>query len=95
MNAPAKDGYTPAAFWPDNQTDCQDFVTPAKIALPKGKCILLQNKDTEKYTGEPFDVIEFNDAQINLTRSRSEVVVTYYGYLTALAGIEYSIGEFL
>ncbi|MCP4340751.1 MAG: TolC family protein [Desulfobulbaceae bacterium] len=49
----------------------------------------------KRYKSGANDVIEFNDAQINLTRSRSEVVVTYYGYLTALAGIEYSIGKFL
>ena len=57
LNASEKDGYTPTAFWPESQTDYHDFVAPAKNALSKGKCILLHNKDTETYAGEPFDVI--------------------------------------
>ncbi len=45
-----------------------------------------------RYDSGSYDVIEFNDAQLSLTRTRSELVVTYYGYLTAYAGIEYALG---
>ncbi len=41
-----------------------------------------------------YDVLEFNDAQLNLTKARTELVVTYYGYLTALAGTEHAIGSY-
>ncbi len=52
--------------------------------------VLLAEK---RYKSGANDVIEFNDAQLSLTRTRNELVVTYYGYLTALAGVEYAIGE--
>lgn len=47
----------------------------------------------KRYESGSYDVIEFNDAQLSLTRTRSELVATYYGYLTAFAGIEYSVGK--
>ncbi len=46
----------------------------------------------KRYESGAYDVIEFNDAQLSLTRTRSELVATYYGYLTAYAGIEYALG---
>jgi outer membrane protein len=42
----------------------------------------------KRYESGANDVIEFNDAQLSLTRTRNDIVVTYYGYLTALGGIE-------
>lgn len=47
----------------------------------------------KRYETGAYDVIEFNDAQLSLTKTRSELVVTYYGYLTALAAIEYAVGD--
>lgn len=46
----------------------------------------------KRYESGSYDVIEFNDAQLSLTRTLSELVVTYYNYLTAFAGIENAIG---
>ena len=47
----------------------------------------------KRYQSGSYDVIEFNDAQLSLTRTQSELVVTYYGYLTAFAGIEFAVGK--
>lgn len=47
----------------------------------------------KRYQSGAYDVIEFNDAQLSLTRTQNELVVTYYGYLTALAGIEHAVGR--
>jgi outer membrane protein len=49
----------------------------------------------KRYQSGSYDVVEFNDAQLRLTRTRSELVATYYGYLTAYAGIEYAVGKSL
>lgn len=49
----------------------------------------------KRYESGANDVIEYNDAQLSLTRTRNDLVVTYYGYLTALAGIEYAGGRLL
>jgi outer membrane protein len=48
----------------------------------------------KRYQSGAYDVIEFNDAQLRLTKTRNELVVTYYGYLTALAGIENATGSY-
>ena len=48
----------------------------------------------KRYHSGAYDVIEYNDAQLSLTRSRNELVVTYYGYLIALSGIEYATGNY-
>lgn len=48
----------------------------------------------KRYQSGAYDVIEFNDAQLRLTKTRNELVVTYYGYLTALASIEHAIGNY-
>jgi len=48
----------------------------------------------KRYESGAYDVIEFNDAQLSLTRSRNELVVIYYGYLTAFASIEHAIGSY-
>ena len=48
----------------------------------------------KRYHSGAYDVIEYNDAQLSLTRARNELVVTYYGYLIALAGVEYSTGSY-
>lgn len=49
----------------------------------------------KRYESGANDVIEYNDAQLSLTRTRADLVVTYYGYLTALAHIEYATGRLL
>lgn len=49
----------------------------------------------KRYESGANDVIEYNDAQLTLTRTRTDLVVTYYGYLTALAHIEYASGRLL
>lgn len=38
-----------------------------------------------RYRAGLGDMLEFNDAQLNLTQSQSNLVTTYYAYLTALA----------
>ena len=48
----------------------------------------------KRYESGAYDVIEFNDAQLSLTRTRNELVVTYYGYLIAFASIEHAIGSY-
>lgn len=48
----------------------------------------------KRYQSGAYDVIEFNDAQLRLTKTRNELVVTYYGYLTALASIEHATGNY-
>jgi outer membrane protein len=48
----------------------------------------------KRYESGAYDVVEFNDAQLSLTRSRNELVVIYYGYLTAFASIEHAIGSY-
>ncbi|BHH85951.1 TolC family protein [Desulforhopalus sp. 52FAK] len=48
-----------------------------------------------RYESGANDVIEYNDAQLSLTKTRTDLVVTYYGYLTALAHIEYASGRLL
>lgn len=40
------------------------------------------------------NLLEFNDAQLLYTESQSNVVITYYNYLTSLARIEQAIGVF-
>ncbi|WP_457576625.1 TolC family protein [Desulfomarina sp.] len=45
-----------------------------------------------RYKAGLGDMIEFNDAQLNLTRSRSNLIGTYFSYLTALAAIELATG---
>ena len=49
----------------------------------------------KRYESGAYDVIEFNDAQLSLTRTQSELVVAYYGYLTAFAGVEFATGRSL
>ena len=48
----------------------------------------------KRYKTGTFNVTEFNDAQFNLTEARNELVVTYHGYLRALAAIEFSTGSY-
>lgn len=48
----------------------------------------------KRYKSGAYDAIDFNDAQLNLTKAQTELVVTYYGYLTALAGIEHATGSY-
>ena len=45
-----------------------------------------------RYKAGLNDMIEYNDAQLSLTRSQSNLVTTYYDYLTALARIENAVG---
>ena len=46
----------------------------------------------KRYKAGLNDMIEYNDAQLSLTRAQSSLVTTYYDYLTALARIEHAIG---
>ncbi len=46
----------------------------------------------KRYKAGLNDMIEYNDAQLSLTRSQSNLVTSYYDYLTALARIENAIG---
>ena len=59
------------------------------LELAKKNIILAE----KRYQSGANDVIEFNDAQISLTRAKGELVITYFGYLTAFAGIEHAIGK--
>lgn len=45
-----------------------------------------------RYKAGLNDILEFNDAQLNLTTAQSNLVTTYYAYLTALARIENTTG---
>ena len=57
LNVTDKEDYTPAAFWPKDLINYQQFTASAKIALTKSKCILQHSKDSEKDAAEHFDVI--------------------------------------
>jgi len=45
-----------------------------------------------RYKAGIGDLLEFNDAQLLYTQNQSDLVVTYYNYLTALARIERAVG---
>ena len=45
-----------------------------------------------RYKAGIGDLLEFNDAQLLYTQNQSNLVITYYTYLTALARIEQAIG---
>lgn len=45
-----------------------------------------------RYKAGLGDLLEFNDAQLLFTQNQSDLVVTYYTYLTALARIERAVG---
>ncbi len=45
-----------------------------------------------RYKAGLGDLLEFNDAQLLYTENQSNLVVTYYSYLTALARIERAVG---
>jgi len=45
-----------------------------------------------RYKAGIGDLLEFNDAQLLFTQNQSDLVVTYYTYLTALARIERAAG---
>jgi outer membrane protein len=45
-----------------------------------------------RYKSGIGDVLEFNDAQLLYTQNQSDLVITYYNYLTALARIERAVG---
>lgn len=46
----------------------------------------------KRYKSGLGDVIEYNDAQLRLIEARSNLIVTYVSYLTALARVEKAIG---
>lgn len=58
------------------------------LGLAKENLVLADGR----YQAGLSDIIEFNDAQLNLTRAQSNLVTTYYEYLTALARIERAVG---
>lgn len=45
-----------------------------------------------RYKAGIGDLLEFNDAQLLYTQNQSNLVITYYDYLTALARIDRSVG---
>ena len=45
-----------------------------------------------RYKAGIGDLLEFNDAQLLYTQNQSELVITYYNYLTALARIDRAVG---
>ena len=47
----------------------------------------------KRYETGAYDVLEFNEAQRSLTKTQNELVVSYYGYLTSLAALDYAIGN--
>ncbi len=49
----------------------------------------------KRYEAGRNDMIEFNNAQFNLTKSQSELVSTYFGYLASLARLEFTVGTTL
>lgn len=48
----------------------------------------------ERYKTGLGDMIEFNDAQLRLTKARNNMVSTFFDYKTALASLEKAIGYF-
>ncbi len=48
----------------------------------------------ERYKTGLGDMIEFNDAQLSLTKAKSNLVTTYFDYNTALASLDNAIGLF-
>lgn len=70
----------------ENRESVQIALQTLKLAEEN---LLLAEK---RYQSGANDVIEYNDAQLSLTKTRNELVVTYYGYLTALAGVEHAVG---
>jgi outer membrane protein len=48
----------------------------------------------ERYKTGLGDMIEFNDAQLRVTKARNNLVITFFDYNTALASLENSIGYF-
>ncbi|RZW16680.1 MAG: TolC family protein [Desulfobulbaceae bacterium] len=45
-----------------------------------------------RYKAGIGDLLEFNDAQLLYTQNQSNLVITYYNYLTALARIDRAVG---
>jgi len=45
-----------------------------------------------RYKAGLGDMLEFNDAQLNYTGSQSDVIATYFAYITALARIDRAAG---
>ncbi|MBU1056793.1 MAG: TolC family protein [Proteobacteria bacterium] len=48
----------------------------------------------QRYKTGLGDMIEFNDAQLRISKARSNLVTTYYSYNTALASLEKAIGQY-
>ena len=46
----------------------------------------------KRYETGTSDVLEFNEARRALTRAQNELTVSYYGYLSSLAALEYAVG---
>ena len=46
----------------------------------------------ERYKTGLGDMIEFNDAQVRLTKARSNLVTTFFAYNTALARLDFAVG---
>lgn len=46
----------------------------------------------QRYKAGLSDMVELNDAKLNYTKSKSDLVNTYYSYLLAVANLEYATG---
>ena len=47
----------------------------------------------QRYKAGLSDMVELNDAKLGYTKSKGDLVNTYYGYLVAVANLEYVTGE--
>jgi outer membrane protein TolC len=47
----------------------------------------------QRYKAGLSDMVELNDAKLGYTKSKADLVNTYYGYLVAVANLDYVIGK--
>ena len=67
----------------------QDSIARQTLELARENLTLAK----KRYETGAYDVLEFNEAQRSLTKTQNELVVSYYGYLTSLAALDYAIGN--
>ncbi len=47
----------------------------------------------QRYKAGLSDMVELNDAKLGYTQSKGDLVNTYYGYLVAIANLDYVTGK--
>ncbi len=47
----------------------------------------------QRYKAGLSDMVELNDAKLGYTKSKGDLVNTYYSYLLSIANLEYMIGK--